>query len=102
MSSPMAVFKQFKHTQTHTCMSSPMAVFKQFKHTHKHTQVYGAPSSQTIAQSEAVDQLCEMGFERPAAAAAIRRLVEGSDFLFIRGMIDYIHKWISLIETSAV
>jgi len=33
-----------------------------------------------------------MDFERPAAAAAIRRLVEGSDFLFIRGMINYIHK----------
>ncbi|KAF5826657.1 hypothetical protein DUNSADRAFT_2412 [Dunaliella salina] len=31
-------------------------------------QVYGAPSSQTIAESEAVDQLCEMGFERPADA----------------------------------
>uniref|UniRef100_A0A7S3R4D2 UBA domain-containing protein n=1 Tax=Dunaliella tertiolecta TaxID=3047 RepID=A0A7S3R4D2_DUNTE len=36
-------------------------------------QVYGAPSSQTIAESEAVDQLCEMGFERPAVTSAIRR-----------------------------
>eukprot|EP00983_Pelagomonas_calceolata_P012901 411782-Pelagomonas_calceolata.AAC.2 len=42
-------------------------------------QVYGAPSSQTIAESEAVDQLCEMGFERPAVTSAIRRCVGAGD-----------------------